>query len=471
MNILQISVAHIIEKLLPASLQARMAPFFDRLQNILTGADETSKAQRDSFYAFMIRIISAAIAFLSQVVLARLMGPFEYGVFVLVWVAMIIIGNLSCFGFQTAIIRFLPQYSHQNDFLRVRGILFSSRMFVLLSASGAAVLTWLVLYFGSDWFQSYYILPFIVGTFALPMVALGDVLDGTARANGWPVKALTPTYLVRPIFLLIFMMIAWALGYPINGVTGLVCAVAATYVTTITQLAFLSSALDARFGPGKTKIEFGHWFLVAIPIFLVEGFFFLQVNADVLMVGFMMEPDDVGIYYATVKTMAVVHFVFFAVKAGVSNLFASHMHDKDRSALRALARQSATWTFWPSLLMGALVLLAGPLLLSMFGAAFVDGYNLLFILVAGVVIRASIGPAENLLNMSGNQNICAVVFGCILATNLMLNLILIPIYGLYGAALSTAIATLVETISLYFLVRSRVGISMFAFAKPVTKDI
>ncbi|MFX3680637.1 MAG: polysaccharide biosynthesis C-terminal domain-containing protein [Hyphomicrobiales bacterium] len=113
--------------------------------------------------------------------------------------------------------------------------------------------------------------------------------------------------------------------------------------------------------------------------------------------------------------------------------------------------------------MAGMILLAGPLLLSMFGADFGRGYPLLFILAAGVVLRAAIGPAESLLTMSGNQNVCAALFGGVLAINVALNALMISVYGLYGAALATLIATIVETFALYQLVWSRIGVRMFVF--------
>ena len=76
----------------------------------------------------------------------------------------------------------------------------------------------------------------------------------------------------------------------------------------------------------------------------------------------------------------------------------------------------------------------------MFGAEFREGYPLLFILVIGVVLRSGVGPAESLLNMTGHQNICAGIFGAALAVNISLNLVLIPTYGLMGAAYASAIA-------------------------------
>ncbi|WP_245555237.1 lipopolysaccharide biosynthesis protein [Ahrensia kielensis] len=471
MKTLRFSAVQTAETFFPTSLFARLRPFAERLDIALSGTDDASSAQRASVIAFSIRIFSAAIAFVSQVVLARFMGAYEYGIFVMVWIAMIVIGNLSCLGFPTAIIRFLPQYREKNDLEGMHGILLTSRVFVLLSSTIAALATICVAYYGSNFFDSHYVLPFIVGVFALPMIALGDMLDGTARANSWPIRALAPTYLLRPLFILALMVGAWLLDYPVNGVTGLVCAVIASYFSTLIQHFVIIRGLDRTYKKAKPRIEMKNWILVALPIFLVDGFFSLLVHADVFMVGIMLDPESVGIYYATAKTLALVHFVFFAVKAGVSNLFAARIDDDDKSALRLLARRSATWTFWPSLIMGIIVLAAGPLLLSMFGTAFREGYPVLFIMVTGVVLRASIGPAENLLNMSGNQNICATVFGAVLAINIALNLILIPQFGIYGAAAATAIATVFETLALFYIVRVRIGVSMFVFSPALDEEV
>jgi hypothetical protein len=96
--------------------------------------------------------------------------------------------------------------------------------------------------------------------------------------------------------------------------------------------------------------------VVSLPIFLVEGFFFLLTNADVLLVGYFMRPEDVAVYFATVKTLALVHFVYFAVKAGAAQRYAQYAHSGDQARLAAFARDTVSWTFWPSLMMGGVVL-------------------------------------------------------------------------------------------------------------------
>ncbi len=447
-----------------AGLAARLLPLAQMLDRMLTGTDEASVAQRTTAIVFAIRILSAAIAFLSQVALARMMGLREYGIFVFVWVVMVIIGSLSCLGFQTAIIRFLPKYREAGDHDGLRGLLLSGRLFVLGVSTLIAGSTIALVWTQREVFDNHYVIPFMVGALALPMISLGDTLEGTARANGWPVRALGPTYVLRPLLALLVLIAAWLIGYEISGTTALVCSVIATYITTIAQIVVVTRSLDRRYEAGPSRTDFPTWLVVALPIFLVEGFFFLLINADVLMVGMLMQPEDVGIYFATVKILALVHFVYFAVKAAVAHRFAAHQDDIDRSELRLFARRSVAWTFWPSLLMAGIILATAPLLLSLFGADFGEGYGLLFILVGGVVLRATVGPAESLLTMTGNHNICAALFGCVLALNISLNALLIPHYGLTGAAMATALATIAETFALFQLVRWRIGVAMFVLA-------
>ncbi len=65
-------------------------------------------------------------------------GRLRVRIFVLVWTAAIIAGNLSCFGFATSIIRFVPQYQASGSLDELRGILLTGRIFTLLAATAVA---------------------------------------------------------------------------------------------------------------------------------------------------------------------------------------------------------------------------------------------------------------------------------------------------------------------------------------------
>ncbi|MFN7089511.1 MAG: lipopolysaccharide biosynthesis protein [Allorhizobium sp.] len=451
------TVLEAAEKWLPAG---------PRLVRALRAEDDTARAQRMAAIAFAIRIVSAAIAFISQIIQARLMGEFEYGIFVFVWVLVVLAGNFSCLGFHTAVIRFLPQYVQDKADAEIRGLTSTARLFAMTSASILALSGIAALHLFGNSIEHYYLVPLFLAVFALPMIALGDVLDGTARANRWAVLGLSPTYIVRPTLILAIMLLAVSGGAPATAVTAMQAALVATYLTTLGQFLLVDRRLLNRYARGDRKVDFAGWFKVALPIFFIEGFGFLLTNSDVIVVGLYLPPDQVAVYFAAAKTMALMQFVFFAVKAGATPRFSSLMAEGNSQGLAGFAGTAARWSFWPSLAVGIVVLMLGEMLLGLFGSAFTAGYLLMVILFAGNMAKALVGPAEMLLTMAGRQQLCVAVYAVALACNIGLNITLIPAWGLAGAATATATAMAVEAVLLHIAVRRALGIVVFAFADP-----
>lgn len=462
------AVIETAEKMLPAGLRPIGGRTLRMLAAVLTERGEKAAAQRMALTAFSIRILSAALAFVSQIVLARLMGEYEYGIFVFVWVLVVVFGDLSCLGFHTAIVRFLPQYRAAGAFEEIRGLTGTARIFALLSGTAVLAAGMLGLHFFGDMIQVYYLVPIFIGLLAMPMIALGDILEGTSRANHWPVMALSPVYIVRPILIILFMLIAIAIGAEHTAVTAMQAALVATFVTALGQYAATLYRLRRHYDKGPRKVDFLAWFSVAFPIFLIEGVSFLLTNSDVVVVGIFLEPHDVAIYFAAAKTMALVHFINFSVKAASGPRFSSIIAEGDHAQLATAAIDAARWTFWPALGVGLVVLAAGHLLLSLFGGAFTSGYLVMAILLAGILAKSLVGPAETLLMMAGKQNLCVALYAGALTANVSLNLALIPHYGIEGTAIATASAMAVEAILLHMAVRRTLGIVLFAFASPST---
>ncbi|MFN3766586.1 MAG: lipopolysaccharide biosynthesis protein [Aliihoeflea sp.] len=466
---MRVSAATTAERILPERLAARARPYLEAFDRIAFGTGERSHAARMSLTAFVIRVASAVIAFASQVFLARWMGGFEYGVFVLVWTAILILGSLSCLGFNTAMIRFIPEYRGQGRQSDLRGVLLGSRVIVLAASTVVALSGAAMIHVLSDRIEPHHVVPFLLGMICLPMMGLSDLMQGVARGHAWALHAMLPTYILRPLLLLVLMVGAVATGAPANAETAMYAAIVATYATTLFQLVTVSNRAEREAQPVRRAFAMRGWLVVSLPVFLIEGFIYILTNADVLMVGFFLPPPDVAVYFATVKTLALVHFVYFAVRAGVAQRFAGLMHGDRPDELAAFAHDTVRWTFWPTLAMAALLLAAGEPLLRLFGSEFTAGYPLLFVLVAGVVARAVVGPAESVLTMGGHQNACARVYALVLAVNVGLNWLLIPRYGLWGAAIATAVAMVCEAALLALTVRRKIGIDMWmgAAAPPV----
>jgi O-antigen/teichoic acid export membrane protein len=309
-----------------------------------------------------------------------------------------------------------------------------------------------------------------LGICALPMIALGDVLDGTSRANSWPIVAMSPTFIIRPALIIIFVLGAFLYGQQPTAKVALLAAIFASYMTTIGQFIVVTRKLRNRYETGERHWELKKWITVALPIFIIEGFYYLLTNADVIIVGFYLEPEKVAVYFAAAKTMALVHFIYFAVKAGAAPKFSSMVAENKMAELNNFAKQTARWTLIPTLLIGGLVLLLGRFLLSMFGESFIDGHTVMIILFFGILAKSFIGPGEILLTMAGKQKICMIIYAGALAVNLGLNITLIPMFGIQGAAFATAGAMTTEAILLFFVIKSQLGITMFALGQTSNND-
>ena len=120
-------------------------------------------AQRTAGSAFLIRIASAAVIYLTQVMLARWMGRFEFGIYVYVWAWVGFLGMLAAGGIAPAAQRFIPEYTTLGDDRGLRGFLLGSRWLSFgYGVLAAALFAGVVLIFSRD-IEPYYWLPFLVG--------------------------------------------------------------------------------------------------------------------------------------------------------------------------------------------------------------------------------------------------------------------------------------------------------------------
>jgi O-antigen/teichoic acid export membrane protein len=424
------------------------------------GADR-SIAQRVAGAAFLIRVTSAALIYTSQVLLARWMGSFEFGIYVYVWTLVLLLGDLCDFGFSSAAQRFIPEYAKRKADDLLRGFVSRSRFLAVLSATAVAAASALTVWLLEPWLAGYLVLPLSIACVTLPFYTLMQVQDGIARSHNWVHLALLPPYVVRHLVILVLVLAAYLLDFPATAVTA-VSAVAVAFALTVTvQTLILNRRLARVIAPGPKAHETRTWISVSLPILLVEGFYLLLTNTDILLLQHFRTPDDVAVYYAAAKTLALIAFVHFAVSAAVAHRFSEYHVAADRARLKAILADSIRWTFWASLAAAGVILAAGHPLLSLFGAHFIDGYPLMFILVIGLMARASVGPSERLLSMAGEQRACAGVYATAFLLNFALCMLLIPRWGGTGAACSTAVALSVESALLFLVTRRRLGLHAF----------
>ena len=434
------------------------------VRGILAGRTERTSVQRNAVIAFAVRVASAGILYLSQIIMARWMGGFEYGIYVSVWTWVLVLGGLSHLGLNMAMIRLLPEYKEQGRLDLHRGLVRGGRLIAFALGTLVAALALGTIYLLGSRIDGPYILPFYIALACIPMYALTDVQDGIGRGKAWISIALLPPYVLRPLLLLTSMIAAHEFGLPMCAQTAASAAIVATWTTALLQLLVINRRLSTDLPDGPRAYDVRAWLQTSLPLLVIGGCEIIMQTADVLIVSRYMSPTDVGIYFAAAKTMSLVMFVHYAVGSAAANRFATLDTRGDKAMLQPLVTDAVRWTFWPSLAAAVTLLALGWPLLWLFGPAFTAGYPVMFILVLGFLFRAAMGPSEFILNMMGQQKLCAAILAVTAALNISLNFALIPHYGLIGAACATAIALVFAATMNNLVARHRLGLRLSILA-------
>jgi O-antigen/teichoic acid export membrane protein len=427
----------------------------------LANHSDASRAQRAAGAAFLIRVASAALLYVSQVLFARWMGSFEFGVYVYVWTWVLLLGGLIDLGIATGAQRFIPEYNGTNRLDMLRGFLSGSRWFVLAMATVWAALAALGVWLFGAHLHSYEIMPLYIACIGLPLFTLGRLQDGIARSFDWINLALMPPYVIRSLLLIGAMGAAYWLKLPTDASTAMLAAVITTWLTVVGQTLAMNRRLKQKVAPGPKAYAAGAWLAASLPIFMVEGFYLLLTHADVLLLRQFRSPEEVAVYYAAAKTLALVAFVSFSVSAATAHKFSEYHVAGNKAQLAVFFADSIKWTFWPSLAATVLILALGRPILWMFGPQFVDGYLLMFLLAIGPLARATVGPVERLLNMVGEQRACAFVYASAFTANIALCVALIPPFGVTGAGIAISGAMILEATLLFAVAKRRLGLHVF----------
>src|SRR6195256_1316036 len=436
-----------------------------RLQSMLGGSSEASLTKRLAGTIFIIRVVSAALAYASQILLARWMGGSDYGVYVYVWTWVLLLGSMMDFGISASAQKIIPEYRPRGEHALLRGFLSGSRWMTFAVSSVVSLLLAGVVKGLSPWIDPNTIVPLYIGCATLPAFVVANTQDGIARSHDWMRLGLMPQFIVRQSLIIGLTAGAFVLGFNLGATAAMLASAAAVWIAMIGQMIVLNRRLGRHIKVGPKAYDFRGWLSGSLPILMVEGFYLLLSYTDVLVLQQFRPSEEVGVYFAVVKTLALVSFIHYAMSATTAHRFAEYHAIGDKARLSAYVAHAIKWTFWPSLAATILLLAWGKPLLGLFGPQFVTGYDIMFVAAIGLVVRSAIGPVERLLNMLGHQHVCALAYALAFVMNVVLCIALVPRFGGHGAAAATSIALTFETVLLFAIVRRRLGLHVLAFGK------
>lgn len=408
----------------------------------------------------MVTVGGTGISFVVQMILARLMGVDEYGMYAyaISWIAVLLIG--ARFGLDTLLMRMVAAYTAKKEWSALRGLLASASLISLLVGCALALAAAAVVWFLRDRFSDALFMTFLIGWIAIPLMALSALRQGALRGLKRVALAQIPENLLAPIVLGVSVVIFYfATNASPNSRTVITFYCASMAAAFLVGAFWLRRTLPSEVSEQKAVYHTREWTQTALPLMFMAGISVLMNKTDILMLGAMRGTSDAGIYHVAVRLAGLTSFCILAVNAIAAPMIAELYAEKKLAELQRVVGLAAWGIFAFSVPVCLVLIAGGRYILAIFGEEFVAGYGPLVALALGQVVASLCGSVGYLLTMTGHQNSAAIALTSGVVLNITLNAIMIPLYGAIGAAWATAISIMVWKGTMLLMVRHHIGIN------------
>jgi O-antigen/teichoic acid export membrane protein len=417
--------------------------------------DNLAAGAKGGAVAFLFKTISTGLAFVNQVILARILGAGGIGEVLLAISVVKIFGLIGKFGMEEAMMRFVPSYAERKDEARLKGTLSFALCFSLIMSTVLAVVVWScsklisINMFHSEGLSR--LLPF--AAVAIPVSVLYEVMGGIMKGFKETIRALLPQFIISPIVrIVLFLYLSFQVSDPLYAIAAYIAGEIFALILAITFLRTKTLGIKTA----DHNIEYKKILDVAYTMIFTGFGVYLFTQADLWIIGMLTSTEEVGIYGVAAKLVTLIAFPLGAFSAIIPTLIASIHISGDLNELRRVVRESSRWILSVAMPIMLILILEGDIILKyVFGEKFVYGYTALLILIIGQVINAGSGLVGYFMQMTGKHKAYMKIMIFFSITNIILNFLLVPRFGINGAALSTAFCLAMINIVSVFVVYNR----------------
>jgi O-antigen/teichoic acid export membrane protein len=425
----------------------------------------TSQLGRETLGSMSLKLANVGLSFITTVFLARLLSPSDYGMYTLVYAMVSLLFVPSEFGLPTLVVRETARGMLNQDYASVKGVWRWTRRTTTLISLTLVVVTLVGIWLFKDSLTSQRLKTLLWGLALVPLIALGDLRGAALSGLHRVAISQLPEFLVRPgIFALLLVIVA------LDGNSSLSAPLAmALYVISSASAFGIGAWLLWRATPLQVRDVLPSynnrlWLLNALPLALIGGLQLINQQASFLIQGFFLPDAAIGIYRIASQVALLASFGLMTINLVLTPRFATLFAQGDMKTLQYLVTASARVILIINIVLTVGFIVWGKLFLFLaFGSPYETAFIPLVILLVGQLINSGMGSVGLLLNMSGHERETAR--GLIVAAllNVILNLLLIPRWGINGSSFAASISLIVWNVLLWLAVRKKLGINSLAF--------
>ena len=383
--------------------------------------------------------IGSLFRYLFSIMMARWLGPQMLGIYSL-GNAITRIGEIfGIMGLDNGVLRYVSREKEKND--KVNNSIYSSIKMGFISS----LLIGLLIYFCSDWIVLTLLnedkfLSTVIKVYALTLPFTVTTLIASFATQGFKILKykVFVNQIINPFTLLLTMILSYLFFGP--NIAILAPTVVSAVIGFFLILYYLKNFVDISINK-VFNAKFDNEILkFSLPLMFVSAIGIIMHWTDIIMLGVLDNAYSVGLYHPVERTAGLIRMILFAFASIFAPLFSQYFHEKNQTKMLEVFQLSTKWILLTSLPLFIFLILFSNTILMLFGSEFGNNALALPILTVGIMIQAVFGLGSPSLTMSGFQKYNLINALVALFTNIFLNIMLIPQFGIAGAAMGTTIA-------------------------------
>lgn len=413
-----------------------------------------------SFVAFILRIVGIIGTYIFTFLVSRYYGAKGMGIYSLSLSIMLILEMCGTIGFKTSVLRFVGQFSAENKHHKINS-LYKNILEIIIPVSFFLVVVLFlfsnkiaVLIFHNDTLS----IPFKIISLILPLHVVAAINIEIIRGlKNIPLSEYLRN-LNEPLFSIPFLLVITL--FASNCYTPIVAFSFATIGTFLISTRYVAKKMKSFSRNAEELLSKTELIKISLPMMITAFSALIMGTIGTIMVGMFSTTENVGIYDIALRVASVTSFILYSINTIAAPKFSELYWSKNMEDLKKVVRLSSKLIFGFSFPVLLVFIFFPQFFMGIFGNEFIVGKYALVFLTIGQFVNASSGSVGIFLNMTGKQHIFRNIILTATFINVILNYLLIPKYGINGAAIATMISMSFWNIwaALYIRVKSNINV-------------
>jgi stage V sporulation protein B len=407
-----------------------------------------NKIMKDVQWSFISLASSSIAHLLLRITLGKELGPSGLGLYTLIFTIYMFGTQFAAFGIETALTKYIAEY--KDDYLKINKYISSGVFGSLISGLMTGAFLYLLSSFISlNLFHSLEMIDLLkITAICFPFIAIQKAVQGVLNGS-CNMKSFAYLNIGQNVLILVFSI--FFVRFLKMGLEGAIIGlVIPTIIVGILSLYFIKNNFIFYSGMLKGILKDLSWF--GFYVVLANSLGIVNTQIDSLMIGYFMNETDVGYYaIATIFIQGVI-LIPNAVQRITTPTIATYYGKNDYNSIEILIKNTMLRTFGITLLISLCIAIFGKFIIITLFRDFLPAYTPLLILLIGYSVYSALISVGGALSSVGKVKVVFRISIICAFINTLLNIILIPEYGLIGASIATSISLILTSlIQMYFI--------------------